>query len=58
MPMKTVYIVVRDGRVNEVYADEDMSVEIIDFDTQDPDEYDEAEEYYNTEATKGTKKIY
>ena len=56
--MKTVYIVVRDGMVDEVYADEDMCVEIIDFDNTDPDEVDECEDYYDNEVTNGTVRIF
>ena len=38
--MKKVYIVVEDGLVQAVYADEgDVEVELIDLDTLDPDEY-------------------
>ena len=39
--MKKVYIVVEDGLVQAVYADEgNVEVELIDLDTTDPDEYE------------------
>ena len=37
-------IVVRDGRVESLYTDGDINVEIIDFDTTNPDRQKEAEE--------------
>ena len=39
--MKKVYIIVEDGLVQSVYADEgNVEVVLIDFDTTDPDEYE------------------
>ena len=39
--MKKVYIVVEDGLVQSVYADEgNVEIVLIDFDTTDPDEYE------------------
>ena len=37
-------IVVRDGRVESLYADGDINVEVIDFDTTNPERQKEAEE--------------
>lgn len=47
-------IVVRDGRVESLYTDGDINVEIIDFDTTNPDRQKEAEEdlqYYLSDYT-------
>lgn len=47
-------IVVRDGRVESLYADGDINVEVIDFDTTDPDRQKEAEEdlqYFLSDST-------
>lgn len=42
--MKNIVIVVEDGIVQSVYADfGDVDVEIVDFDTEDPDEMKEAQ---------------
>lgn len=37
-------IVVRGGRVEALYADGDINVDVIDFDTTDPERHKEAEE--------------
>ena len=39
-----IVIVVRGGRVESLYADGDINVEVIDFDTTDPERHKEAEE--------------
>lgn len=39
-----IYIIVEDGRVSDVYANNDAWIEIIDMDTQDPDEREALEE--------------
>lgn len=40
--MKKVYIIVEDGLVQTVYADEgNVEVVLIDFDTEDPNEYED-----------------
>ena len=47
-------IVVRDGRVESLYADGDINVEVIDFDTTDPGRQKEAEEdlqYFLSDST-------
>lgn len=50
--MNKVVIVVRGGRVDEVFTNErNLDVEILDMDTQDPDKYDELVERYK-EITK------
>ncbi len=51
--MDNIYIVVRDGRVEEVFTDgKDAMVEVIDFDTNgDEEAEEEAEEMYE-EASK------
>lgn len=39
--MKKVYIIVEDGLVQSVYADDEkVEVVLIDFDTEDPNEYE------------------
>ena len=46
--MKKVYIVVEDGLVQAVYADEgNIEVTLIDFDTTDPDEYEANQKAFN-----------
>ena len=50
----SLVIVVRDGRVESLYTDGDINVEIIDFDTTNPDRQKEAEEdlqYYLSDYT-------
>ena len=39
--MKRVVVLVEDGRVQNIYSDEELDIEIIDLDTQDPDDYEE-----------------
>jgi hypothetical protein len=58
MNMKKVYIVVEDGLVQAVYADEgNVEVELIDLDTTDPDEY-EANTKAFEEMRKTTHIVY
>jgi len=43
--MKNIVIVVEEGIVQSVYADfGDVDVEIVDFDTEDPDELEEVQD--------------
>lgn len=44
MGYATVRIIVKDGRVDRVFADDPLSVEVIDLDTQDEEELAELQE--------------
>ena len=44
MGYATVRIIVKDGRVDRVFADDPLNVEIIDLDTQDEEELAELQE--------------
>ena len=58
--MKNIVIVVEEGIVQSVYADfEDVDVEIVDFDTEDPDELEEAQDRLDEiEDDKSLTEIY
>lgn len=56
--MKKVYIVVKDGLVQEVYADDtDIEVLVYDLDTDDNEEYDKLYEEVNN-LRKLEKMVY
>ena len=46
--MKKITIVVADGRVESVFADEEVEVEVVDFDVADEDEQVELGDYVDT----------
>lgn len=58
--MKNIVIVVEEGIVQSVYADfGDVAVEIVDFDTEDPDELEEAQDRLDEiEDDKSLTEIY
>lgn len=58
--MKNIVIVVEEGIVQSVYADfGDVDVEIVDFDTEDPDELEEAQDRLDEiEDDKSLTEIY
>lgn len=56
---KTVHIVVKDGLVQDVYADNGLNVEVVlyDLDTEDRDEYNKLTETLD-QLRKSTKRVY
>lgn len=57
---KTVHIVVKDGLVQAVYADNDLDVEVVlyDFDTEDKEEYNAILDELTKVRKSGAKKVY
>lgn len=56
---KTVHIVIKDGLVQDVYADNDLDVDVVlyDLDTEDNDEYDKLTEAL-AQLRESTKRVY
>ena len=57
---KTVHIIVKDGLVQAVYADNDLDVEVVlyDFDTEDKEEYNAILDELTKVRKSGAKKVY
>ena len=57
---KTVHIIVKDGLVQAVYADNDLDVEVVlyDFDTEDKEEYNAILDELTEVRKSGAKKVY
>lgn len=57
MGYATVKIIVKNGRVDRVFADEPVNVEVIDLDTQDEEELVELQELV-TDCEENYQEIY
>ena len=57
MGYATIKIIVKDGRVDRVFADSQLNVEVIDLDTEDEDELVESQEIV-TDCEENYLEIY
>ena len=57
MGYSTVRIIVKDGRVDRVFADDPVSIEVIDLDTEDEEELAELQELV-TDCEENYREVY